>query len=202
MQYQSKNPTTEEVYQQFEIATSDEIEQALDAGVEAFQSWGQTSFAERAVQMNKLADLLESKAKELGEQMAREMGKPKAEGVGEAKKCAWVCRYYAEHAESFLQQVPHTSDGSEAYVRFDPIGTVLSIMPWNFPYWQVFRYLAPTLMAGNVTILKHAPNSPEAAEYIVAMMNEAGFPPGVFQNVRLSNKLLMLSKTSGSQESR
>lgn len=188
MLYESKNPTTEESLRIYPIATQDEMEQTLDAGVEAFNDWKKRSFAERATYFNRLADLLESHAVELGIQMAQEMGKPKAEGEGEAKKCAWVCRYYAEHAESFLQDVPHQSDGSEAYVRFDPIGNVLGVMPWNFPYWQVLRYAAPTLMAGNVTILKHAPNSPEAAERITALFLEAGFPKGVFQNLRLSNE--------------
>src|SRR5438046_1982446 len=120
--------------------------------------------------------------------MALEMGKPLKQGEAEAEKCAWVCDYYAEHAERFLADQPRETDASKAFVRFDPIGPVLAIMPWNFPFWQVFRFAAPALMAGNAGLLKHAPNVTRCALGIEAIFQEAGFPEGLFRALILSNE--------------
>lgn len=187
MLYTSINPTTEQCLHTYNIATSEDIESTIQQAQSTFSMWKRWSFAERSRPMLALANLLELRAEELGRQMAVEMGKPWKEGMAESKKCAWVCRHYAQEAESLLQPIPHTSDGREAFVRYDPLGCIFAIMPWNFPYWQVFRFAAPTLMAGNVAILKHAPNTPQAGELIHHMMLDAGFPTGVFQNLRLSN---------------
>ncbi len=188
MQYERRNPSTGELLQAYAFAHPTEIEGALVRGRDAFALWRVRSFAERAAPMLRCAALLEERAEHYAYEMALEMGKPLAEGVAEAKKCAWVCRYYAEHAEEMLREIPHVSDGSEAFVLYEPMGLVLAIMPWNFPFWQVFRFAAPTLMAGNVGLLKHAPNTPYLAECIVSLMEEAGFPVGVFQQLRLSNE--------------
>src|SRR5438093_2252661 len=120
--------------------------------------------------------------------MALEMGKPLMQGEAEAEKCAWVCDYYAEHAERFLADEPRETDASKAFVRFDPIGPVLAIMPWNFPFWQVFRFAAPALKAGNAGLLKHAPNVTRCALGIEAIFQEAGFPEGLFRALILSNE--------------
>src|SRR2546428_8169583 len=120
--------------------------------------------------------------------MALEMGEPLPPGEAEAEKCAWACDYYAEHAERFLAEEPRETDASKAFVRFDPIGPVLAIMPWNFPFWQVFRFAAPALMAGNAGLLKHAPNVTRCALEIEAIFREAGFPEGLFRSLILSNE--------------
>lgn len=187
MRYERRNPNTGELLRSYALASQTEIEQALARGDAAFSAWRAASFAQRAAPMLRCAALLEERAETYAYEMALEMGKPLAEGVAEAKKCAWVCRYYAEKAEEMLREVPHLSDGSEAFVLYEPLGVVLAIMPWNFPFWQVFRFAAPTLMAGNVGLLKHAPNTPYLAEQIVSLLQDAGFPEGVFQQLRLSN---------------
>src|SRR5256886_15314890 len=119
--------------------------------------------------------------------MALEMGKPLAQGAAEAEKCAWACDYYAEHGAAFLADEPRASDASRSYVRFEALGAVLAIMPWNFPFWQVFRFAAPALLAGNAGILKHAPNVPRCALEIEGVFRDAGFPDGLFRVVFLSN---------------
>lgn len=187
--YASVDPSTGELLETFDTHSPEEVEAALSTSQAMWrEDWRQRSFVERAALFEALAQLLEAQSSELGELMALEMGKPVAQGVAEARKCAWVCRFYAEQAESFLQPVPHTSDGSEAYVRYDSIGPVLAIMPWNFPFWQVLRFAAPTMMAGNTAILKHAPNTPRCAERIASLFAEAGFPEGSFFNLRLTNE--------------
>jgi len=188
MKYESRNPATGELLESFPYAADETVQETLEKASASFIVWRDLSFAERAKPLFRVAELLEERAEAFGRLMAEEMGKPLAEGIGEAKKCAWVCRYYAEEAEGFLAEQPHTSDGKEAFVRYDPIGPILAIMPWNFPFWQVFRFAAPTLMAGNVGLLKHAPNTPRASAVITDLMAEAGFPPGVFQHFYLSNK--------------
>src|SRR5437879_10268558 len=120
--------------------------------------------------------------------MALEMGKPLAQGEAEAEKCAWACDYYAEHAEQFLSPVARPTDATRSYVRFDALGPVLAIMPWNFPFWQVFRFAPPALAAGNAGLLKHAPNVSRCAPEIEQLLREAGFPDGLFRSVFLSNE--------------
>jgi succinate-semialdehyde dehydrogenase/glutarate-semialdehyde dehydrogenase len=173
------------VIETFEFATADEVEGALANGQRAFEGWRRTTFAERAERMVGAAELLERRADELAVVMATEMGKPLGEGVGEAKKCAWACRYYAEEAEGFLSDDARPSDGSAAWVRCEPLGQILAVMPWNFPFWQFYRFAAPAVMAGNTVILKHARCTPRSALAIEELMLEAGFPDGVVRSLFL-----------------
>jgi succinate-semialdehyde dehydrogenase/glutarate-semialdehyde dehydrogenase len=187
MEYRTLNPATEELIETYPLATDADIERALAASDGVMGRWRRTSFAERAELFLKVADALESRAVELAGIMALEMGKPLAQGEAEAAKCALGCRYFAENAQALLEPVPHESDGSEAFVRFDPLGPILAIMPWNFPLWQFYRFAAPALMAGNAVILKHAPGTPRCALAIESVMHQAGFPDGVVQNLFLTN---------------
>src|SRR5262249_18769342 len=147
--------------------------------------WRTTPFRERAVHMREAARVLRERRAEFARTMTLEMGKPIAQGEAEADKCAWACEYYAEHAEALLAEQPRETDASRSYVRFDPLGTVLAVMPWNFPFWQVFRFAAPALMAGNAGILKHASNVPRCALQIEEVFGQAGFPRGLFATVLL-----------------
>lgn len=185
MSFISKNPATEEIHATFSDITSSELESAVSAAHTAFESWRCTSFTERAALFRTLAELLKNKRADLGRLMALEMGKPIAAGRAEAEKCAWVCEYYADNAESILAPEIIATDASKSFVRFDPLGIVLAVMPWNFPFWQVFRFAAPALMAGNVGILKHASNVPQCGMAIGQLFHEAGFPDGVFTNILL-----------------
>ena len=176
MIFQSINPATEELLDQFAEYEPDRVERALSASERTFGGWRTTSFKERG-------DLLRSVAKELrgGKQalaglITAEMGKPIVEAEAEIEKCAWCCDYFADHAEQFLANRPTASAAMESYVRFEPLGGVLAIMPWNFPFWQVFRFAAPALMAGNTAVLKHASNVPLCALMIEEMFRKAGFP--------------------------
>src|SRR3972149_7333177 len=156
MAIQSKNPATCEVVKTCNEVGDAELEAKLALAQSAFEAWKQTTFAERAVLMMKLADHLEAHAHDLGELMSIEMGKTVAAAEGEVKKCALVCRYYAENAEKFLAPEMITTDAAESYVAFEPLGVVLAVMPWNFPFWQVYRFAGPALMAGKGGGLKHA----------------------------------------------
>jgi len=188
VEYRTLDPTTGELLERFAPHEAGEVESRLELAQRAFGSWRSLSFAARAEPMLEAARRLEEQAAELGRLMALEMGKPVEEGQAEAAKCAWVCRYYAEHAESFLEPTPRESDGSEAGVRHEPLGPVLSVMPWNFPFWQFYRFAAPALMAGNGVLLKHAPNTPRCAQRIERLMRESGFPQGTVQNLFLTNE--------------
>jgi len=188
MEYRTLNPATEELLESFPLATDAEIERAVEAARIAFEGWRGLSFDRRAEPLLAAAGMLENRADELGRLMAVEMGKPLAEGIAEAEKCALGCRYYAEHAAGHLEADPREADGCEAFVRFDPLGPVLAIMPWNFPFWQFFRFAAPALMAGNAVLLKHAPNTPRCALAIERLMWEAGFPEGLVRSLFLSNE--------------
>ncbi len=186
MPIQTINPTTGEVVKTFEELTEEQIEAKIAQGQAAFESWKKTSFAERKELLLKLAKHLEENARNYGEVLTLEMGKPIAQAEAEVKKCAWVCEYYAENAESMLAKEMVQTDASESYVRFDPLGIVLAVMPWNYPFWQVLRFAAPAVMAGNVGLLKHASNVPQSAELIEAAFDAVGFPKGVFQNLLVS----------------
>jgi succinate-semialdehyde dehydrogenase/glutarate-semialdehyde dehydrogenase len=155
----------------------------LGKGDRIFRQWKNTSFAERSMLMNKAAKLLENKKEELARVITLEMGKIKNEAVAEVEKCAWVCRYYADHAEEFLKDEILPVEPVKSYIAYDPLGIILAIMPWNFPFWQVFRFAAPNIMAGNVGLLKHASNVPQCALEIEKIFTEAGFPDGVFQTL-------------------
>lgn len=177
------NPYTGETLKTFTPLTAQEIESKLASAQSAFLAYRQTPMEQRSQWLQKAADLLEANSPEYGKMMTLEMGKPLKSAIAEAKKCALVCRYYAENAATFLQDTPGESDGSTAFVRYQPLGVILAVMPWNFPFWQVFRFAAPSLMAGNVGILKHASNVPQSALAIEQIFLEAGFPKGVFQTL-------------------
>ena len=184
----SINPTTGETLETFAETAPAQLERVLDQALAAYQSWRRCSYGQRAQAMRQAARLLRERKAQHARTMALEMGKPLPQGEAEAEKCAWVCDYYAEHAERFLADEPRETDGSKAFVRFDPIGPVLAIMPWNFPFWQVFRFAAPALMAGNAGLLKHAPNVTRCALEIEAVFRDAGFPEGLFRSLILSNE--------------
>ena len=184
----TRDPATGEPIETYDRLTDDELDAALGRAAAAFEAHRQTSlasadlrFADRAAAMRRVADRLEADAEAHGALMTREMGKPLAQAVAEAKKCAWVCRYYADHAERFLQDEPRETEAARSLVAYEPLGPVLAVMPWNFPYWQVFRFAAPTLMAGGVGLLKHADNVLGCAYAVEDLFREAGFDEGVFQ---------------------
>src|SRR5947207_7756385 len=179
----SINPTTGETLETFAETTPAQLERVLDQALAAYQSWRRCSYGQRAQAMRQAARLLRERKAQHARTMALEMGKPLPQGEAEAEKCAWVCDYYAEHAERLLTDEPRETDASKAFVRFEPIGPVLAIMPWNFPFWQVFRFAAPALMAGNVGILKHAANVPQSALAIEQLFCHAGFEEGIFQTL-------------------
>lgn len=179
----SVNPATGETIATFEPLGSADIELKLQRAVEAFAINRARTFVERAERMMRAAEILEARSDELGRTITLEMGKPIAAAVAEVRKCATVCRHYAENAERYLAPEHIKTDARESYVRFDPLGVVLAVMPWNFPFWQVFRFAAPALMAGNVGLLKHASNVPQSALAIEDVLGEAGFDQGEFQTL-------------------
>jgi succinate-semialdehyde dehydrogenase/glutarate-semialdehyde dehydrogenase len=179
----SINPTTGETLKTFEALSAEQIEEKLQLAADTFRTYCRTSLEERARMMTRAADILESDKNALAKIMTTEMGKPIKAAVSEAEKCAWVCRYYAENAQRHLaDQIVETNAG-KSYVKFQPLGPVLAVMPWNFPFWQVFRFAAPALMAGNVGLLKHASNVPQCALVIEEIFTRAGFPQGAFQTL-------------------
>src|ERR1700682_191872 len=179
----SINPATGEVLKTFEPLTAAQIEAKLSLAAKTFETFRKTSFAERARMMNKAADILESEKESLGKLMTLEMGKTYRAAVDEAGKSAWGCRYYAENAERFMADEVIETTASRSYVHSQPLGPILVVMPWNYPFWQVFRFIAPGLMAGNVGVLKHASNVPQCALKIEEIMLRAGFPEGAFQTL-------------------
>jgi len=177
------NPADGKTVRTFEPYSAARVNEALDRAVTAFRQHRRTSFAERATHMRKAADLLNAECRELGRLMTIEMGKPIKAAMAEAEKCATACSYYVENAEKFLADEPVVMEGGKSFVAFQPLGVVLAIMPWNFPFWQVFRFAAPALMAGNVGILKHASNVPQCALAIEDIFRRAGFVDGAFQTL-------------------
>jgi len=193
MPISSVNPFNSEVLEEFSEYKNQEIEQALQVAENTFKEWSKTSYATRRELMINCADILEHKIEELSEIITLEMGKIISESRAEIKKCAWVCRYYADHAESFLKNEKLDVEEADSYLVYDPLGIVLAIMPWNFPFWQVFRFAAPGLMSGNVGILKHASNVPQCALAIEKVFKEASFPEGAFQSLLIgSDKAIKL----------
>ncbi len=196
----SVNPLTNETIKTFDEHNDDHVEKTLQNSVRAFESWKKLSYKDRATLFNKLAVILKSKADSLSKIITVEMGKLLTESKAEVLKCAQVCEYYANHSEEFLEDQIIDTDASKSFVTFQPLGTILAIMPWNFPFWQVFRFAAPTLMAGNVAILKHASNVPQCALAIEGLFQEAGFPKHVFQTVLIpgerASKLIADSRIS------
>ena len=187
MSIQSVNPATGEVLETFSATSAAELQRVLARAHTAFPQWRAVPFAERARLMREAARRLRDGRAEHARTMTLEMGKPITQAEAEVDKCALGCDYYAEHAEGFLAEQPRQSDASRSYVSFDPLGPVLAVMPWNFPYWQVFRFAAPGLMAGDVAVLKHAANVPRCALAIARVFREAGFPEGVFSTVLLES---------------
>ena len=183
MSLRSVDPATGEVLATFEETTPAELERILDGARDAFLGWRERPFSERAELLAEAARLLRAKKGDHARVMALEMGKPVVQGEAEVEKCASGCDYYAKNGAAFLAEQPHATDAMRSYVRFEPLGPVLAIMPWNFPFWQVFRFAAPTLMAGNVAVLKHASNVPRCALEIEQVFRAAGFPEGVFSTV-------------------
>lgn len=177
------NPATGETLKTFTPLTDAEIENKLALAQSTFEQYRNTTFARRSQWLNRAADILERDALKFAQIMTAEMGKTLTSAIAEAEKCATVCRFYAEKAPEFLAEVQIDSDASQSYVAYQPLGTILAVMPWNFPFWQVFRFAAPALMAGNVGILKHASNVPQCALAIEEIFSQAGFPQGAFQTL-------------------
>lgn len=179
----SINPTTGKTLKTFEALSEGKLEQKLQKAVDTFLSYRLTSLEDRARMMFRAAEILESEKHKLGRLMTIEMGKPIKSAIGEAEKCAWVCRYYAENAHEHLDDIIVETNAKKSFVHFQPLGPVLAVMPWNFPFWQVFRFAAPALMAGNVGLLKHASNVPQCALAIEDIFLRSGFPEGAFQTL-------------------
>jgi succinate-semialdehyde dehydrogenase/glutarate-semialdehyde dehydrogenase len=182
MAIQSVNPATGKLLRSFDALTEDAISEKLALAAEAARTYPSIPLEHRALWMNKLASLLEQETDEIAPTLTLEMGKPIHAARQEVAKCATACRYYAENAARILAPEPIQTENS-SYVRWDPLGVILAIMPWNFPFWQVFRFLAPALMAGNVDLLKHSPNVPQCALLIESLVRRAGFPRGSFQTL-------------------
>ncbi|MFZ1702824.1 MAG: NAD-dependent succinate-semialdehyde dehydrogenase [Saprospiraceae bacterium] len=183
MEFKSINPYNGEVVGQYSSLTANELNQKLNQAQQAFNSWRKVPLAKRCFLMKEAGKVLRTKAPEYAKMISLEMGKPIKESIGEVNKCAWVCDYYAENAADFLADEMISTDAQKSFVRHEPIGAVLAIMPWNFPFWQVFRFAVPTLIAGNVGLLKHASNVFGCAKMIEDIFVKAGFPKDVFQNL-------------------
>lgn len=186
MSHTAINPTTGETIATHPDLTSPALRKVVAATHRAFVRWQEVPMESRAERMRAAARLLRERAPAFAELMAREMGKPLAQGRAEAEKCAWVCEYYAEHAAAFLHAEPIATDATRSYVTHQPLGIVFAIMPWNFPFWQVFRFAAPALMGGNAALLKHAPNVPGCALAIEQVFANAGFPEHLFRTLFIS----------------
>ena len=184
--FQAVDPATEEVIATYEPFSPAQVEAALEAAAQAFARWRRTPVAERAAAVRALAGVLRARRDEWALLITREMGKPIVEAEAEIEKCAWNCEYFAEHGPGFLTDLPVPTEARESYVAFDPLGVVLAIMPWNFPFWQVFRFLAPALVAGNTAVLKHAANVPGCALAIEEAVRQAGLPDGVLRTLLIS----------------
>ncbi len=182
------NPATGKLLKTFEPLSDSQVDEKLQRATAAFFKHRTVSFAERARMMMKAADILDSDKETLGRMMTTEMGKPFRAAVEEVVKCAWVCRYYSANAERFLADEVVETTATRSYIRYQPVGPVLAIMPWNFPFWQVFRFAAPALMAGNVGLLKHASNVPQCALNIEEVFRSAGFAEGVFQTLLVNTQ--------------
>ena len=185
MPYISLNPTTQQLIQTFASWDTLRLEQALEKAHSAQQIWTQTTYAARTEVLRKVANCLHAQRDHYAILITQEMGKPLREARAEVEKCAGVCDYYAQHAEEFLRSETIASDAGKSYVAYYPLGVVLAIMPWNFPFWQVFRAAAPALMAGNALALKHAPNVPQCALAIESLFRDCGLPEGVFTNLMI-----------------
>src|SRR5204862_7086392 len=167
-----------------------QVERSVARADTEWRDWSRRPVAQRVAPLSAAARLLRDRKERYARFMALEMGKPLEQGVAEAEKCAWACDYYAEHASAMLADVPRQTDASRSYIRFDAIGVVLAIMPWNFPFWQVFRFAVPALAAGNACVLKHAPNVPRCAVEIERLWKDAGLPEGLFQTLLIGSEMV------------
>lgn len=183
MKVQSINPYNQEVIFEVEQFSDQQIEDSIDVAAETYKTWKNCTSSERKTHLLNVAESLKANAKSYGKVITEEVGKPITQSVAEVEKCAWVCEYYANNTAQFLASKTIKTDASNSYVQYDPIGCVLAIMPWNYPFWQLFRFLAPTLMAGNVALLKHASNVSKSALLLQKIIEEAGVPKGVFQTI-------------------
>ncbi len=187
MAISSVNPATGEEIRTFDSLTDEQIDEKLQRAADTFREYRKTSFEERAEMLARAAEILEGEAEEFGRLMTSEMGKTLAAATAETQKCARGCRYYVENAERFLADEKIEVEGAEAYIHYQPLGPILAVMPWNFPFWQVFRHVAPALMSGNVVLLKHASNVPQCALAIEDIIHRAGFPEGVVQTLLIGS---------------
>src|SRR2546423_11229957 len=188
MPISSINPATGEVLLTFDSLNQIQLEEKLARASDAFREHRRTSFADRAAKMLRAAEILESEKRSFARTMTLEMGKPINAAIQEAEKCALVCRYYAENAERHLTEEHVATNATRSFVRFQPLGVVLAVMPWNFPFWQDFRFAAPALMAGNTGLLKHASNVPQCALAIEYLLRRACFPEGAFQTLLIGSE--------------
>ncbi len=177
------NPATGETIQTFAALTADQVEAKLAQAIATFRQYQTVSLAQRAVWLHRAAEILEAEKQKFGAMMTLEMGKTLKSAIAEVEKCAFVCRYYADNGATFLADITVPTDASHSFIRYQPLGPILAVMPWNFPFWQVFRFAAPALMAGNVGVLKHASNVPQCALAIEDILLRAGFPVGAFQSL-------------------
>lgn len=184
------NPATGETLRTFSSLSRDELDQKISAAADAFRGFRRTTPGKRREWMNRAAGILEARKREFGDLITMEMGKPITASIAEVVKCASACRYYAENAERLLADEKVPTSATESFVTFQPMGVILAVMPWNFPFWQVFRFAAPTLMAGNVGLLKHASNVPQCALAIQEIFSEAGFPDRVFQTLLIGSDMV------------
>ena len=184
---ESKNPYTGETIEKFEELTKEQIDEVLENAQQRYKLWRKTSMGERAEFMKNASEELKANKEEYARDITLEMGKPISQSISEIEKCAWVCEYYAKYAEEHLANRLIDTDAQKSYVSYEPIGVVLAVMPWNYPFWQVFRFAAPALMAGNIGVLKHASNVMRSANNIQKVFERAGFPKYCFQNMTVGS---------------
>jgi succinate-semialdehyde dehydrogenase/glutarate-semialdehyde dehydrogenase len=182
------DPTTGKKVKSYKIISNKELHKTIDAADNAFRSWSQTELEERARLLREVARILGEEQDALAMLITREMGKLLKDAKAEVEKCAWACLYYAQNAERFLRDEYIATEASKSYISYRPLGVILAVMPWNFPFWQVFRFAAPNLMAGNTILLKHAPNVPGCALAIAEIIEKAGFPKGAFSTILIDEK--------------
>lgn len=183
----SIDPYTQQELADYPEHSDQEVNYRLQRAENEFREFRRTTYSYRSDRMLVMAKLLEERKEEGALLMSREMGKPISEARAEMEKCAWVCRYYAQHAEAHLASIQVATDADQSFISYEPLGVILAVMPWNFPFWQVFRFAAPTIIAGNTAVLKHASNVQGCAGMIEELFTEAGFQEGVFQNLRISS---------------
>ena len=183
----TKNPYTQEDIKTYNLISDKELKQKLDLAEEQFQNWKSLQIKDRSKLLSNVAELLVERKESYAKLMTQEMGKPITQGIAEIEKCAWVCDFYAKNADDFLADQLIDADTYESFISYDPLGVILAIMPWNYPFWQVMRFAAPTLMAGNTALLKHASSTTQCAIEIEKLFEDAGFPKGCFQTLLVSH---------------